>query len=56
MEEAGILGELGGPLWILVVNLMIWTGLFGYLLHLGRRLSEAERRARSNGPSPREET
>ncbi len=56
MEEAGILGELGGPLWILVVNLILWTGLFGYLVHLGRRISEAERRASSNRTSSREES
>jgi CcmD family protein len=34
--------ELGGLGWILVVNLVIWTGLFLYLLRLGRRLRDME--------------
>jgi CcmD family protein len=35
--------ELGGLGWILVVNLVIWTGLFLYLLRLGRRLRDMEK-------------
>lgn len=35
--------ELGGLGWILVVNLVIWTGLFLYLLRLGKRLTEMEK-------------
>jgi CcmD family protein len=31
--------------WVLVVNLVLWTGLFLYLLRLGRRLRAAERAA-----------
>jgi CcmD family protein len=34
---------LGGLGWILVVNLVIWTGLFLYLLRLGRRLRDMEK-------------
>lgn len=29
--------------WIVAVNLIIWTGLFLYLLRLGRRLREMEK-------------
>jgi CcmD family protein len=29
--------------WIVAVNLVIWTGLFLYLLRLGKRLREMER-------------
>ncbi len=29
--------------WIVAVNLIIWTGLFVYLLRLGKRLREMER-------------
>ncbi len=56
MEEAGILGELGGPLWILVVNLVIWSGLFVYLVFLGRKISAVERQVRSAQTSETEET
>ncbi len=35
--------ELGGLGWLLVVNLVIWTGLFLYLLRLGRRLRDMEK-------------
>jgi len=28
--------------WIVAVNLIIWTGLFLYLLRLGKRLRQAE--------------
>lgn len=34
--------ELGGNGWILAVNLIIWTGLFLYLLRLGKRLRQSE--------------
>ena len=30
-------------LWIVAVNLVIWTGLFLYLLRLGKRLREMEK-------------
>jgi CcmD family protein len=33
----------GGDGWIVAVNLIIWTGLFLYLLRLDRRLREIER-------------
>jgi len=33
----------GGDGWIVAVNLVIWTGLFLYLLRLDRRLREMER-------------
>ena len=33
----------GGNGWIVAVNLIIWTGLFLYLLRLGRRLREMEK-------------
>lgn len=33
----------GGDGWIVAVNLVIWTGLFVYLLRLDRRLREMER-------------
>jgi len=29
--------------WIVAVNLVIWTGLFLYLLRLGKRLRELEK-------------
>ncbi|HEX6900474.1 MAG TPA: CcmD family protein [Thermoanaerobaculia bacterium] len=29
--------------WIVAVNLIIWTGLFLYLLRLGKRLREMEK-------------
>lgn len=35
--------ELGGLGWILIVNLVIWTGLFLYLLRLGKQLNELEK-------------
>jgi CcmD family protein len=34
---------MGGLAWVTVVNLVIWTGLFVYLLRLSRRLTEIER-------------
>lgn len=33
----------GGNEWILAVNLIIWTGLFLYLLRLGRKLRDMEK-------------
>ncbi|HEY8022570.1 MAG TPA: CcmD family protein [Thermoanaerobaculia bacterium] len=35
---------LGGLGWILIVNLILWTGLFLYLLSLGKRLGELEKK------------
>jgi CcmD family protein len=35
--------EFGGDAAIVAVNLVIWTGLFVYLLRLGRRLREMEK-------------
>jgi CcmD family protein len=34
-----------GILWVAAANLVIWTGLFLYLLRLDRRLSASERKA-----------
>jgi CcmD family protein len=34
----------GGIGWVVAVNLIIWTGLFLYLLRLGSRLRELEKR------------
>jgi CcmD family protein len=33
----------GGIAWVVAVNLIIWTGLFLYLLRLGKRLREMEK-------------
>jgi CcmD family protein len=33
----------GGIGWVAAVNLIIWTGLFLYLLRLGKRLREMEK-------------
>jgi CcmD family protein len=33
----------GGIGWVVAVNLVIWTGLFVYLLRLGKRLRELEK-------------
>jgi CcmD family protein len=33
----------GGIGWVVAVNLIIWTGLFVYLLRLGKRLREMEK-------------
>lgn len=30
-------------LWVVAVNLVIWTGVFLYLLRLGKRLREMEK-------------
>jgi CcmD family protein len=34
--------DLGANGWIVAVNLIIWTGLFLYLLRLGKGLRRAE--------------
>jgi CcmD family protein len=33
----------GGNGWVVAVNLIIWTGIFLYLLRLNRRLREMEK-------------
>jgi CcmD family protein len=33
----------GGIGWVVAVNLIIWTGLFLYLLRLGKRLREMDK-------------
>ncbi len=33
----------GGLLWVAATNLIIWAGLFFYLLRIDRKLSEKER-------------
>lgn len=33
----------GGIVWVAAANLVIWTGLFLYLLRLDRKLRERER-------------
>lgn len=38
------LGMDGGLGWVLAVNLVVWTGLFLYLLRLHRQLRGLERR------------
>jgi len=35
-----------GILWVAAANLVIWTGIFLYLLRLERRLAAAEQKAR----------
>ena len=35
--------EMGGLGWVVGVNLVIWTGIFLYLLRLGKRLREMEK-------------
>ena len=44
MNSSGGVGSIGGDLngWILAVNLIIWTGIFLYLLHLNRKLRDLE--------------
>lgn len=34
---------LGDNTWILAVNLVIWTGLFLYLMHLNNKVRELEK-------------
>jgi CcmD family protein len=38
-------GNAGGDIngWILAVNLIIWTGIFLYILHLNRKLRDLEK-------------
>jgi CcmD family protein len=37
-------GEAGGGIeWVVAVNLVIWTGIFLYLLRLNRKLRDMER-------------
>lgn len=33
----------GGPVWVVAANLVIWTGLFLYLLRLDRRVGRKDR-------------
>jgi CcmD family protein len=40
--------DLGVNGWIVAVNLIIWTGLFLYLLRLGKGLRRAERDPEKN--------
>jgi CcmD family protein len=35
----------GGIGWVVAVNLIIWTGLFLYLLRLGARLRDLEKKS-----------
>jgi CcmD family protein len=35
----------GGIGWVVAVNLIIWTGLFLYLLRLGTRLRDLEKKS-----------
>jgi CcmD family protein len=38
------MGDVSGGIgWVMAVNLIIWTGLFLYLLRLDRRLREMEK-------------
>jgi CcmD family protein len=39
--NAGAGGNADG--WIVAVNLIIWTGIFLYLLHLNRKLRDLEK-------------
>jgi len=34
---------MGGPIWVTAVNLVIWTGIFLYLVRLDRRVDDLER-------------
>ena len=34
---------MGGPTWVTAVNLVIWPGIFLYLLRLERRVNDLER-------------
>jgi CcmD family protein len=33
----------GGYEWVMAVNLVIWTGIFLYLLYLGKKLKDVEK-------------
>ena len=39
--------ELGGLGWIFAVNLIIWTGLFLFLLRIERRIAGLEKSGKS---------
>jgi len=39
---------MGDNTWVLAVNLVIWTGLFLYLLRLGRQIRQLERDERTD--------
>jgi|HubBroStandDraft_3_1064219.scaffolds.fasta_scaffold09263_4 CcmD family protein len=39
----GALGPSGGIGWVAVTNVLIWTGLFLYLLRLHRKVRELEK-------------
>lgn len=41
MNSSGPGGDING--WILAVNLVIWTGIFLYLLRLNRKLRDLEK-------------
>lgn len=41
MSEAAPAGDVNG--WILAVNLIIWTGIFLYILLLNRKLRDLEK-------------
>jgi CcmD family protein len=40
---AGAMGTPGGIAWVAVTNVLIWTGLFLYLLRLHRKVGELEK-------------
>jgi CcmD family protein len=40
--------------WVMVVNLVIWTGIFLYLRRLDRKLREVETARQPHGASPAE--
>jgi len=46
----------GGIEWVMVVNLIIWTGLFLYLRRLDRRLDQTERELVETAASAGRET
>ena len=44
MNSRGGVADVGNiNVWILGVNLIIWTGIFLYLLHLNRKLRDLEK-------------
>jgi len=44
MNSSGGVADVGNiNYWILGVNLIIWTGIFLYLLHLNRKLRSLEK-------------
>jgi CcmD family protein len=36
---------MGGPAWVIAVNLIIWTGLVLWLFRLDRKIGELERKS-----------